>query len=396
MPNDIKLPPPSGDPQRAEGYVNQLVPLISQSKLKVSHTDLSKYDPSSLHDHYSLNLQEYQVEVSHSKQPTTGRDSYVILFNNLKNLSEGQTQKEILAYLVISEEQFKKIKDVADEQIETLKKIEEEKRFQEAMTPVDALLDKIAKGEVDVSKPPQPVPELPEEEEKKSQETLPGKGKEVAEPTLPEEVAEPVAVEERNNPQAAPTQAETSSPTQSVATPGEPVSALAAAAAIPVAVEETPEPGTLPSPTPAQPEEAPVVTAPAPQGAAIEPIWPPPAEQGEPETPTQKSDTPPESSSPAFSSAAPLSAPVASIEEVQEALKKAYEQTPSAAVPEEYRPETVNTPQATNLTSSPLDATINTIPAPTQPTPHIDQAIDQAFKPANNTLLTHQSNTPDV
>src|SRR5581483_10615857 len=169
MPDDQKLPPPSGDSQRAESYVSQLTNLISQNKLRVTHTDLSKFDPSSLHDHYSLDLQDYQVEISHSKQPTTGRDSYVVLFNNIKNLAAESTQKEILAYLIITEEQFKKLKDVADEQIETLKKIEEEKRFQEKMSPVDQLLDKIAKGEVDLSQTPQPVPEISADEKKVSE-----------------------------------------------------------------------------------------------------------------------------------------------------------------------------------------------------------------------------------
>jgi hypothetical protein len=168
--DQVKLPPPSGDSQRAEKYVSELTPLISQGKLVVEHTDLSKYDPSSLHDHYRVDMLDYQLEISHTKAPLTGKDSYVLLFNNLKNIREGCTEKVILAYLILTADQFKKLQDVADEQIETRKKIEEEKRFAAAMTDVDKMLDKIAKGEVDISKSAQPLPTIKTEEEKKKEE----------------------------------------------------------------------------------------------------------------------------------------------------------------------------------------------------------------------------------
>lgn len=163
-PTDQKqeLPPPSGDSQRAESYVNQLANLISQRKLTVVHTDLSRFDPSSIQDHYQIGVQNYQIEISHSKQPLTGRDLYLALFNNITQLNQGEADKQILAYLILSEEQFKKLKALADEQIETMLKLEEEKRFRAAMDPIDAVLDKITKGEIDVSKPAPPVPEIPD------------------------------------------------------------------------------------------------------------------------------------------------------------------------------------------------------------------------------------------
>ncbi len=365
LPNDAKLPPPSGDTQRAEGYINQLVPLISQSKLRVTHTDLSKFDPSSLHDHYSLDLKDYQIEISHTKQPTTGRDSYVILFNNIKALEEGQTQKEILAYLIISEEQFKKIKDVSDEQIETLKRIEEEKRFQEAITPIDELFNKIAKGEVDLSQQAQPVPNLPPEGKKD--------GPAVVDSTLPNS-PDNAGIEER--PEQPKVQAEEPIAPETPfieEKPPEPISALAAAASIPL-VEEVPTPPvetTAPSP----------LTSPQSQ-------TPSPAE-----TPSLSETAP---SNPQYNQ--PLSAPNTTIEEVQKALKQAYEQSPQAPLPPEYRPnlgQVAPTATPPALSFSPTNNSIsaeNNLPS----NPQIDQAIDQAFKPADNSVLAQVVKTPEV
>ena len=158
----LKLPPPSGDPQVAQKYADKVSSLIGQNKVVVIHTDLSRYDPSSLHDHYRIDLGDYQIEISHSKQPLNGTDSYVMLFNNLRNLREGLTQKVILAYLILSAEQFNRLKQVSDEQIETRRKIEEQRRFQQAMNPVDELLEKISQGQVDLNKQPGQIPEVKE------------------------------------------------------------------------------------------------------------------------------------------------------------------------------------------------------------------------------------------
>lgn len=137
-------PPPSGDPKKADRYVSQLIELIDTDKLLVSHTDLARFDPTSLQDHYRLDLKDYEVEVSHTKQPDSGKDFYIILFNNLKYISQQCTEKIILAYIHLSESQFKNFKSAADKQLEKIKKAEEEKRFKEAMSPIDEILDELA------------------------------------------------------------------------------------------------------------------------------------------------------------------------------------------------------------------------------------------------------------
>lgn len=135
------IPPPSGDPQQAEKYINQLIALIETDKLDVSHTDLAKFDPSALQDHYSLELKEYRVEVSHSKYPQSGKDSYVILFTNIKNLSEGNYEKIILAYMHLSNSQFISFKNAFLQQLQRKRKELEEKRLQNALKPVDQILE---------------------------------------------------------------------------------------------------------------------------------------------------------------------------------------------------------------------------------------------------------------
>jgi hypothetical protein len=136
--------PPRGDFEKAEKYINQLVSLINQNKIEAYHTDLKKFDPTTLHDHYTVSLREYQIELSHSKQPNSGKDSYVMIFNNLKQLSEGNGEKVILAYIYLADSQFAKFKLVADRQIEQKRKAEEEKKFAEALAPIDEILDNTA------------------------------------------------------------------------------------------------------------------------------------------------------------------------------------------------------------------------------------------------------------
>lgn len=137
-------PPPSADPKRAEKYISQFVSFVNNDKLKVIHTDLSKYDPSSLEDHYRIELEDYSVEVSHSKQPNTGADSYVMLFTNIKNITEnGSCEKIILAYLHLDVNQFIRFKAASDDQVDRIKKAEEERRFNQAIAPIDQVLDKL-------------------------------------------------------------------------------------------------------------------------------------------------------------------------------------------------------------------------------------------------------------
>jgi effector-binding domain-containing protein len=133
--------PPRGDYQKAESYINRLIELIEANKLEVIHTDLQKFDPGSIQDHYRLDLNDYQIEISHSKLPTSGTDSYVMLFTNLKNVESGSAQKAILAYTQLSNTQFEKFKTVAESQIEERRRLEEEKRFKDALAPIDSLLD---------------------------------------------------------------------------------------------------------------------------------------------------------------------------------------------------------------------------------------------------------------
>lgn len=140
-------PPPNGDPHSAEKYINKLVELINQDKVVVSHTDLKKFDPSNLEDHYRIDLRLYQVEISHSKQASNGKDQYVILFTNLKNVREEAEEKIILAYMYLSDDQFRKFKIVAGDQLERKRKEEEEKRLHEVLAPVDNILEKISNGE---------------------------------------------------------------------------------------------------------------------------------------------------------------------------------------------------------------------------------------------------------
>jgi hypothetical protein len=141
------LPPPGGDTQRAEKYIKELIDLLTQNKLLATHTDLTKFDPSALQDHYRVDIKTYQLEVSHSKQPATGHDMYVLLFINSPKIDDFYNAHGIIAYLMLNDDQFKRFKAVADEQIETRAKVDEEKRFSIAVKPIDELLDKIFKGE---------------------------------------------------------------------------------------------------------------------------------------------------------------------------------------------------------------------------------------------------------
>lgn len=143
-----QLPPPSGNPEKADKYINQLVNLIDEDKLLVSHTDLSKFDPTSLQDHYRLDLKDYEIEVSHNKQPDTGQDLYIILFNNLKYIDQNYNQKVILAYIHLTEDQFRNFKSVSDEQLERKRREAEEKRFRETMQPIDLALEQLSTNNI--------------------------------------------------------------------------------------------------------------------------------------------------------------------------------------------------------------------------------------------------------
>lgn len=135
-----ELAPPKGNSEKAEKYINQLTDLINQNEIEVYRTDLKKFDPTSLQDHYTIGLKDYQIEISHSKHPGSDKNSYVMIFNNLKNLAEGTGEKVILGYIYLADSQYSKFKIVADTRIEAKRRAEEEKRFNKAIEPIDQLL----------------------------------------------------------------------------------------------------------------------------------------------------------------------------------------------------------------------------------------------------------------
>lgn len=143
MSDTTQLPPPIGDSKKADKYIAQLIDLINADKLTVSQTDLSKFDPSSLQHHYRVDLTDYEVEVSHNKNPDTGAYAYVLLFNNLKLVNNVCAEKVILAYIHLTETQFSKFKTVCDDHMERKRKEAEDKRFTEAMQPIDTILDQL-------------------------------------------------------------------------------------------------------------------------------------------------------------------------------------------------------------------------------------------------------------
>lgn len=136
--------PPSADHKKAEKYISQFIDLINKDKLTVSHTDLAKFDPSALQDHYRIDFSDYSVEISHSKNPNSGTDSYIMLFTNVKQMQESQTnEKVILAYIHLDNNQFIRFKAAAHDQKEKIRKAEEEKRFAEAIAPIDQALERL-------------------------------------------------------------------------------------------------------------------------------------------------------------------------------------------------------------------------------------------------------------
>lgn len=148
MPQDnqnpsFQTPPPVGDARQAEKYVDQLADLINQEKLKVTQTDLSKFNPSNLEFHFRMELRDYSIEVSHTKYPQSVKDNYNLIFTNAKQLQNGTANKVILAYFHLAEDQFAKLKTSATQQIARIKRAEEEKRLKEALAPIDQALENI-------------------------------------------------------------------------------------------------------------------------------------------------------------------------------------------------------------------------------------------------------------
>lgn len=140
-------PPPSGDSEKAEKYLNKIIDLLKQDKLTAYHTDLAQFDPNSLQDHYRVDLKDYQIEVSHSKQPDNGKDSFIILFNNLKLAENNLPEKIILAYLHLTTTQFNDFKSAAEDQIQKVAQQEQEQRLNEVLSPIEQALEEISQSD---------------------------------------------------------------------------------------------------------------------------------------------------------------------------------------------------------------------------------------------------------
>ncbi len=156
-------PPPAGDLAKAEKYLNWLMDLISHDKVIVEHTDLQKFESTTLQDHYQIPLDDYVVEVSHNRNQETEKSTYVMLFNNIHRINMGTATKAILAYIPLTEQQFQEFKYTADDQIARKKKEYEDKRFKDAMAPLDELLEKISTDAPKVEEQAKPEEEKPTE-----------------------------------------------------------------------------------------------------------------------------------------------------------------------------------------------------------------------------------------
>lgn len=149
--------PPGAEPEQAEKYLDWLADLISKDKLIVHHSDLTKFNVECMRDHYRVDLKSYDVEVSHSKHPKTGEDIFTMIFNNISNLAQNTSGRVILAYIKLTSNQFNKFRDVAENQQERQRRIEEDKRFKAVMAPVDEVLDQLSSEAGATAQAPEPI-----------------------------------------------------------------------------------------------------------------------------------------------------------------------------------------------------------------------------------------------
>lgn len=154
--------PPLGDPQKADRYINSIVKLLAKDKVNLVQTDLSKFDLSSMQAHYRLELGEYDVEISHSIQTETNKDFYTMLFNSIKRVQNGSSDKVVLAYIHLSDDQYAQFKAAADENLERQRRKADAGRFASVMAPIDAMLNNLVQ-EVDPNAVPINEPSLPDE-----------------------------------------------------------------------------------------------------------------------------------------------------------------------------------------------------------------------------------------
>jgi hypothetical protein len=142
------LPPPGADESKAQRYVDTLADLLEKDKVNVTQTDLSRFNSVSMEDHYRINLHDYDVELSHNKNSDTGEETFIMIFNSINKFEVGNPKPVILAYMRLTSEQFMKLKQASDNQIELARKKAEEERFNQTMAPVDQLLSNLAGGQI--------------------------------------------------------------------------------------------------------------------------------------------------------------------------------------------------------------------------------------------------------
>lgn len=135
-----KTLPPIGDVSKAEKYIDRLIELMNKDKCQVTQSDLAKFGQSHMKEHYRISLGTYDAEVSHSLNQNQ-RDTYILLFTNTQQIKEGKAQDAILAYINLSSELYGELKTSIENHIERKIKEAEEKRFNEAMQPIDDLID---------------------------------------------------------------------------------------------------------------------------------------------------------------------------------------------------------------------------------------------------------------
>lgn len=140
---DQTTPPPFGDAQKAERYLSTIVGLINLDKIKVTPTNLNQLAQSSLKDHFRINLEEYEIEISHNRSLETKISTFVMLFSNTSLLKVGKADKVILAYLHLNEDQFNLFREAAFDQIERGQKHIAEEKFREVMAPIDQIFEKL-------------------------------------------------------------------------------------------------------------------------------------------------------------------------------------------------------------------------------------------------------------
>lgn len=148
-----KTLPPIGDVSKAEKYINQLIELMNKDKCTVTQSDLAKFGQSHMQEHFRISLGTYDAEVSHSLNQNQ-KDTYILLFTNTQQIKEGKAQDAILAYINLSSELYNELKASIETHIERKIKEAEQKRFNEAMQPIDDFIDQALEDEAVESETP--------------------------------------------------------------------------------------------------------------------------------------------------------------------------------------------------------------------------------------------------